>query len=158
MKQILFTLTILILTAGFASAQYNKCGPAVPVFSVYYSHEAGTRYGLGIEAGSQGVESPFGLYAGFYLKKLAPQALKSDSSGFTMRGSLYLKGAFRLNQPTGRGSIFLTAAPELSVQTGFDLKSGLRFMLPLSGKKALGLEPLYSVRQRNFSFNLIAAF
>ena len=76
MKQILFTLTILILTAGFASAQYNKCGPAVPVFSVYYSHEAGTRYGLGIEAGSQGVESPFGLYAGFYLKKLAPQALK----------------------------------------------------------------------------------
>lgn len=141
-----------------ASAQYDKCAPSVPVFALYYSHEANTKYGLGIEAGVQGIDSRFGIYAGFNFKKMSTSYTQKDTTDFATRGSLYIRGAYRLTQPGVRGSVFLTAAPEISVQTGFDLKTGLRFMMPLGGKKALGFEPLYSFKQKTLSFNLIASF
>ena len=160
MKQILF-IAVVFLCSAFSSklsAQYDKCGPAVSLISAYYSAEAHTKFGGGLEAGMQGIESPFGMAAGFRFQKMSDNYFKSDSASFNLKTSLYLKGMMRLNQPTGMGSVLLVAAPELSVQTGFDFKAGARFMLPINGRKAIGIEPLYSVRYRTISLNILAAF
>ena len=160
MKQILLIAVVLVSSAFYSklSAQYDKCAPVVSIVSLYYSAEAHTKFGGGFEAGMQGIESPFGILAGFRFQKMSDKYFKTDSASFNLKSSLYLKGMMRLNQPTGRGSVLMVAAPELSVQTGFDLKAGARVMLPISGRKAMGIEPLYSVRHRTISLNIIAAF
>jgi hypothetical protein len=160
MKPTLF-IAVLIISSLFStevSAQTDKCAPSVSIVSLYYSAEAHTKFGAGFEIGMQGMESPLGMMAGFRFQKMSDNYFKGDSASFNLKSSLYLKGMMRLNQPTGRGSVLLVGAPELSVQTGFDFKAGTRFMLPLNGKKALGIEPLYSFRYHTVSLNLIAAF
>ena len=160
MKPVLFIAVIVIssLRSSKIFAQTDKCAPAVSIVSLYYSAEAHTKYGGGFEIGMQGMESPLGLLAGFRFQKMADNYFKKDTASFNLKTSLYLKGMMRLNQPTGRGSVFVVAAPELSVQTGFDLKTGMRLMVPVNGRKAFGIEPLYSVRYKTFSLNLLAAF
>ncbi len=158
MKKIFLLMFISAIIGFTASAQYDKCAPSAPVFAMYYTREANTKYAFGLEAGVQGMESRFGIYAGFNFKKMSSTYMQKDSTDFGTRGSLYIRGAYRLTQPGVRGSVFLTAAPEISVQTGFDLKTGLRFMMPLGGKKAIGFEPQYSFKQKTLSFNLIASF
>ena len=160
MKPILIIAAVILssLCSTKVSAQIDKCAPAVSIVSLYYSAETNTKYGGGFEIGMQGIESPIGFLAGFRFQKMADNYSKKDSVVSGVKSSLYMKGLLRLNQPTGKGSVFLVAAPELSVQTGFDLKAGTRFMLPINGRKAIGIEPLYSVRHHTFSLNLIAAF
>lgn len=153
----IFYFMILLCYSITAGAQ-SKCGPAVPVLAVYYTHQPDTKFGFGLEGGTQGIESPFGLYGGFYFIKMSEKFMKTDSTDFSLRGSLYIRGAVRLTQAEGRGSVFFTAAPEVSVQTGFDFKTGLRFMLPINGKKAIGIEPLYSFKNQMLSVNILAAF
>lgn len=160
MKPVLFIAAVVISSfySSKAFAQTDKCAPAVSIVSLYYSAEAHTKFGGGFEIGMQGMESPLGLLAGFRFQKMSDNYFKNDSASFNLKASLYMKGMWRLNQPYGRGSVFVVGAPELSVQTGFDLKAGMRFMVPINGRKAFGIEPLYSVRYKTFSLNLIAAF
>jgi len=155
---IIATLIISSFYSSKAFAQTDKCAPAVSIVSLYYSAESHTKFGGGFEIGMQGIESPLGVLAGFRFQKMSDNYFKKDSAAFNLKSSLYMKGMLRLNQPYGKGSVFLVAAPELSVQTGFDLKVGSRFMVPVNGRKAIGIEPLYSLRYHTFSLNLIAAF
>jgi len=147
----------LLLMAGSVEAQDN-CPPQVPVVALYYTKTPQTKYGIGLEIGTQGTDSPWGFYAGYQYRKLSDARSKSDSAGFGSEGSLYVRGAYRLNGPETGTKLFITAAPEISVQTGFDFKGGIRCMLPLGGKKALGIEPVYGIKSRTFGVNLIAAF
>jgi len=147
----------LLLTAGGVGAQ-DYCPPHVPVVALYYTKTPQTRYGIGLEIGTQGTDSPWGFYAGYQYRKLSAERTKSDTAGFGSEGSLYVRGAYRLNGSDAGAKLFVTAAPEISVQTGFDLKAGIRCMLPIGGKKALGLEPVYGIKSRTFGVNLIAAF
>ena len=159
MKHIL-TISVFILAAGFtAQAQYDKCAPNVNLVTVYYTAEAHTNYGFGFEAGMQGVDDRIGYFAGFQFQRMSDSYFKKDTASFKLRAAFYLKGTYRINEEVeGKGSLFLVAYPSLSVQTGFDFKSGIRGVLPLSESKAIGIEPAYSVRYKTASLNVMMFF
>ena len=160
MKKLLILAIILITSfACCLKSSAQNCGDPVSILSAYYTYEPHTKFGVGFEAGSQGVDSRLGYYAGIRLTMLKqPVYIKQDSAQLDYRLAFYLKGTVRLTSQESKGSLFVVAAPQMSLQSGFDVHSGLRYMYPLSGKKGIGVEPLYSVRQRNVSLNFILAF
>ena len=159
MKHIL-TLTIVVLSAlSSIHAQYDKCASSVSLITVYYAVEAHTKFGFGFEMGMQGVESRVGYFAGLQFQKMSDSYFVKDTASFRLRSALYLKGSYRINDdPSGKGSLFLIASGSLSVQTGFDAKPALRFVLPLSENKAVGVEPSYSLRYKTVSLNVLVIF
>ena len=159
MKHII-TISILILAAVFsANAQYDKCAPNINLINIYYTAEAHTNYGFGFEAGVQGVDDKIGYFAGFQFQRMSDGYFKKDTASFKLRAAFYLKGTYRINEEVeGKGSIFLVAYPSLSVQTGFDFKSGFRGVLPLSESNAIGIEPAYSIRYKTASLNVMLIF
>ena len=159
MKQILAIITVFLSTAIAANAQYNNCAPSISLLTFYYTAEPNTKYGFGIETGNQGIDSRLGYFAGIQFQELSHSYIVKDSVNFTFRANIYLKGTYRLNEdPVGKGSIFLVASTCLSVQTGFDFKPGLRFVLPFNEKNAIGLEPSYSMNYKTASLNVLVIF
>jgi len=158
MKHIL-TIAILLSTIFSASAQHDKCAPNINLVTFYYTYESHTNYGFGFEAGTQGIDSRIGGFAGFQFQRMADGYFKKDTASFKLRAALYLKGAYRINEEVeGKGSLFLVAYPSLSVQTGFDFKTGLRGALPLSERNAIGIEPAFSFRYKTASLNVMVFF
>jgi hypothetical protein len=158
-KLLILTLVLITSFIGAMQSSAQNCGDPVSIMSAYYSYEPHTKFGIGFEAGSQGVDSRLGYYAGIRLTMLKqPEYTKQDSAMLDYRLAFYLKGTVRLSSFDSKGSLYVVAAPQMSLQAGFDVQSGLRFMYPLSGKKGIGLEPLYSVRQKNVALNFILAF
>ena len=159
MKHILTTSILFFAVIFTAQAQYDKCAPLANLMSVYYTFEPHTSFGFGFEAGTQGIDSRVGGFAGFQFQKMSDGYFKRNSAGFKMRASFYLKGTYRINEEVeGKGSIFLVAYPSLSVQTGFDFKSGLRGVLPLNERNAIGIEPAYSLVHKSASLNVMVFF
>lgn len=150
-------LLFLVLVSVMPVAAQN-CGGPVSVIAPYYSYEAHTKFGVGLEAGIQGVDSRTGLYVGFSYQQLTTNYQKRDTSGFNYRSSFYLKGTLRINDHESAGSIFLVASPQLSLQSGYDVLTGLKFMYPFFGKTGMGIEPLYSLKQKDVRVNFIVAF
>jgi hypothetical protein len=156
MKKIPAIIIVLLSVSFTARAQYDKCAPSVSLITFYYTAEAHTKYGFGFEAGMQGVDSRVGYFAGIQFQKMTDNYFVKDTASFRLRAGFYLKGTYRINEdPCGKGSIFLVGSTGLSVQTGFDFKPGLRFVLPLSEKKALGVEPSYSLNYKTVSLNVL---
>jgi hypothetical protein len=125
-----FTLAVLLLVLACSQkALAQKCGAPVPITSVYYAHETHTRFGFGVESGTQGIDSPFGLYAGVNFLKYTEDFQKSDSTAYDFKSNFYIKGTYRITGADGGGSIFLVAAPSMSMQTGLDMQTGIKAML-----------------------------
>jgi hypothetical protein len=160
MKKNWATLIAVFLVTGFLmKPAAQQCGAPAPVISIYYPISAGIKYGLGLEAGHQGVDSPVGIFGGFYFQSLPAAAIGKDSAGTDkFRTAFYLKGLFRLTRTEGVASLYLVAAPQLDGQSKMDIRSGLRIMFPLGEKRGLGIEPLYSIKQKSLTVNLLMAF
>lgn len=160
MKKNWATLLLVFLGTGFImKPAAQQCGAPAPVISVYYPVSAGIKYGLGLEAGHQGVDGPVGIFGGFYFQSLSAGAMRKDSAGTDkFRTAFYLKGLFRLTGTEGLASLYLVAAPQLDGQSKTDFGSGLRIMFPLGEKRGLGIEPLYSIKQKSLTINLLMAF
>lgn len=160
MKQkIVTTLVLVFIMAGPGKSIAQNCGGPMPVITVYYPFQPGTCFAAGLEAGYQGMDSPFGFFAGFNLQSFSNTRIKKDSTeNSSFRSSFYLKGSFRLCRLEGVTSLYLVMAPQLSKRSDMDLRSGLRLMFPLGEKNGIGLEPLYSIREKNIMVNLMLAF
>lgn len=150
-------LAVCVLALAFSTSAQH-CGAPVPITSVYYQHRPGASFGLGLEAGMQGVDSRLGYYAGVTFVKVPTYSAKPGASPGSFTTNFYAKGTFRLTQPGARGSLFVVASPLVNSKAGTDLQAGLRFMIPIEGKKGIGVEPLYAVRERNLSVNVVLAF
>ena len=155
-----FFTPIFLLAAVFtANAQYDKCAPLANLVSVYYIAEPHTNYGFGFEAGTQGIDTRVGYFAGFQFQKMSDGYFVKDTVSFKLKAAFYLKGTYRINEEVeGKGSLFLVAYPSLSVQTGFDFKSGVRGVLPLSERVGIGIEPAFSLRHKTASLNVMVFF
>jgi hypothetical protein len=156
------TLIAVFLVTGFLmKSAAQLCGAPAPVISVYYPVSAGIKYGLGLEAGHQGVDGPVGIFGGFYFQSLSASYTRKDTDSAgrdNFRTAFYLKGLFRLTRSEGVASLHLVTATQLDGQSKMDFRSGLRLMFPLGEKKGVGIEPLYSVKQKSLTVNLIMAF
>jgi hypothetical protein len=162
MKKNWATLLAVFLVTGFLmKSAAQQCGAPAPVISIYYPVSAGIKYGLGLEAGHQGVDGPVGIFGGFYFQSLSAGAIRKDSDSTgkdKFQTAFYLKGLLRLTRTEGVASLYLVAAPQLDGQSKMDFRSGLRLMFPLGEKRGLGIEPVYSVKQKSLTVNLLMAF
>jgi hypothetical protein len=162
MKKNWATLIAVFLVTGYLmKTAAQQCGAPAPVISVYYPVSAGIKYGLGLEAGHQGIDGPVGIFGGFYFQSLSDGAIRkdADSAGTDrFRTAFYLKGLLRLTRTEGVASLYLVAAPQLDGQSKMDFRSGLRIMFPVGKNRGLGIEPLYSVKQKSLMVNLLMAF
>lgn len=160
MKRILFfTVPLMALCIISSSLQAQKCSGPVPVVSVYYPIEKGMKYGIGLEAGNLGGDSPFGLFAGFNVQKKSELYQKQDSSyAYDLKSSFYIKGTFRITRIENAVSLYAIAAPQVSLEKGLEFQPGFRVVFPVGQKLALGVEPMFSLKERRGVMNLHISF
>jgi len=147
-------LAVLFLSINKLQAQQQSCTEPANVITAYYSYIPHFKYGVGFEGGRLSNLSPFGYFAGCSFQVFKDKVSKTDSTHSTdMLADFYLKGAYRLTRVENFVSIFAVASPRYSLEAGFDLQQGLRFIFPFSERIAMGVEPMYAVRQNNFLVN-----
>jgi hypothetical protein len=152
-------LTVLFFTICKSYAQQQSCTEPANVLTAYYIYAPHFKAGGGFEAGRLSSESPFGYFAGVTFQVFSEKVSKSDSTKSTdMLSDFYLKGVYRLTRVENFVSIFAVVSPRYSMQAGFDLHQGLRFVFPFSERVAMGIEPIYAVRQNNFQVNFQFSF
>jgi len=160
MKKIVYlslSFACLLLTALRSSAQ--KCSGPIPVVSVYYPYENGMKYGIGLEAGNLGGDSPFGLFAGVNIQKKSDLYKKMDSAySYDYKSSFYMKGSYRITRIEKAVSFYAIASPQLSLEKGFDFQAGFRVVFPIGQRMGLGIEPMYSFKERKAVMNFHISF
>jgi hypothetical protein len=75
-------------------------------------------------------------------------AKSSDQSKYNTRFSLYMKGQFRIID-----RLYLVVSPQFVNLTSFETGTGLRYVLPISRVLGIGIEPTYSIIEKQFSIN-----
>ena len=110
----------------------------------------------GFEAGYIGQASKFGYTAGFQLEfhqagKPGGEEIANETGNLF---KMFVKGTYRIYRKENKRMILVTLSPELNMNSAFDLKTGLRFMFPVSPKFGFGLEPNASVLNGNIAANL----
>jgi hypothetical protein len=158
MKKLTGIIAILTFLLFAQQAHAQKCGLPVPITSVYYLHTPHAKFGIGLEAGSQSIETPFGIFAGVNFARLTEEYQKSGAGDYDFSSSFYLKGLVRITPRDRGGSLYFVGSPAVSMQTGVDFRTGLRAMFPLGRRMGVGVEPLYSIRQKELSVNFVIAF
>ena len=147
-------LIVLFFSISRSFSQQQSCTEPSNVLTAYYIYAPNFKTGVGLEAGKLSSESPFGYFAGCTFQVFSEKVSKSDSTKSTdMLSDFYVKGVYRLTRVENFVSIFAVVSPRYSLQAGFDLHQGLRFIFPFSQRVAMGLEPIYAVRQNNFQLN-----
>lgn len=148
-------ILLLSIIVFFLSYQgHSQCSEPSSILSAYYSYAPNSKFGMGIEAGKLNSKSPWGVFAGCNFQLFNEQYRKTDTAiSDNMVTRIYFKGTYRVTRIEHVLSFFVVASPQYSLQTGFDLQAGTKFIFPLSDKMAIGTEPLYSIKQNSFLLN-----
>lgn len=125
--------------------------PSFPSVTVYQSIQ-GNGIGFGAEAGTWNKDaSRFSYFVGtsmIWMNDKQQNGEKVMSSAKQVQLSFYLKGQYRL-----ASQLYVIAAPGIVDLSTFDLKTGLRYVIPITSIIGIGLEPSYSLNQKQFVFN-----
>jgi hypothetical protein len=128
--------------------------PASSILTAYYTYTPNSKFAMGLEAGRLNNISPLGIFGGVTFQLANEKYLKKDSANSNdFISNVYFKGTYRLTRIDNVVSAFVVASSHFSVQTGFDLQPGFRFIVPVSGRVGLGCEPLYSIKQNTYMLN-----
>jgi hypothetical protein len=147
----------LILTSYQTFAQ--KCSGPIPVVSLYYPYQKGMTWGIGLEAGNLGGDSPFGIFAGFNVQKKSELYKKLDSAyTYDLKSSFYIKGSYRITRLGNAVSLYAIASPAISLEKGIDLQPGFRVVFPFGCRMGLGIETLYSLKEKQAVMNFHISF
>ena len=153
---ILWTVLLFSITKGFAQ---QSCEQYSNVITPYYIYAPNFKSGIGFEAGKLNSDGPLGFFAGCTFQLFKDKVSKTDSTKTTdMLADFYVKVGYRLTRVDNFVSIFAVASPRYSLEGGFDMHQGLRFIFPFSDRVALGIEPMYAIRQNNFLVNFQLSF
>jgi len=153
---ILLTVSFFILAKGFSQ---QSCEQFSNVLTTYYTYAPNFKSGVGFEAGKLSNDGPLGFFGGCSFQIFKDKVSKIDSTKSTdMLADFYVKVGYRLTRVDNFVSIFAVASPRYSLQGGFDLHQGLRFIFPFSDRVAMGIEPMYAIRQNNFLVNFQLSF
>jgi hypothetical protein len=146
----------LILSFAFGQLRAQKmykdcCDPDFGSATLYYSVQAGSPIGFGVEAGQWNKEkSRFSYFLGSRLQWFQEtlDQTKPSNTDQTAKFYLYMKGQMRVVS-----GLYLVVAPELVNLSTLDATTGIRFVIPVGQIMGIGLEPTYSIVSRQFSFN-----
>jgi hypothetical protein len=146
------TILLLTLSVFYFQSYSQDCKTFTPIVSAYYILDAKPGVKTGFEAGYIGHGSRFGYSVGFEMefhdqeKPLGEEYANQTGDMFKM----YFKGNYRIYKKANN-LILLTLSPEINMKSRFDLKTGIRFLIPVSQKFGFGLEPSASLLNGNFS-------
>ncbi len=145
----------LLFSLSMVRAQ-EKCGscsiPSFPALTVYHAFEKGPAMGLGMEAGNWKKDAgKFSYFLGMEIlwpEQIGIKGKSPDVISNELMISFYWKGQYKI---TNR--IYLIAQPELINFSSFDLRAGLRYVMPLTRVVGIGFEPGYSLINRQVSLH-----
>lgn len=148
-------LAICLLAFSSGYSQLRDCPdcvvPSFQAFTIYYTLQPGSTFGLGFEAGNWNKDaSRFSYFLGSKIQwfQFNPNSEKFSNVAENIRFSLYVKGQARLVD-----RLYFELSPEFVNLSTFDLGLGLRYTYPLSESLGIGIEPTYSIVQKEYSLN-----
>jgi hypothetical protein len=125
--------------------------PSFPSVTLYQSFQTGHGIGFGAEAGTWNKDSgKFSYFVGTSMVWVENNQTDVKTIGSQKQAllSFYLKGQYQLTN-----HLYVIAAPGIVDLSYFDLRTGLRYVFPLTNEIGIGLEPAYSFNQRQFVIN-----
>lgn len=151
------TILFFALICAFHQKSISQdCKKFTPVAIAHYLLDGEPGFKAGFEAGYIGQSSRFGYSAGFQLEFHEPGKTGGEDVA-NATGNLFkmfFKGTYRIYRKENKKLILLTLSPELNMNAVFDLKTGVRFMFPVSSKFGFGIEPHTSLMNGNVGANL----
>jgi hypothetical protein len=148
----LFGILILSGFAGKSQANTsNCCGSSFGAVTLYYSVLPGSNFGFGMEGGNWNKESsPFSFFLGAKMQWYHQPSTggKTINNNEYINYGLYVKGQFKIVD-----ELYITAAPQFVNMSSFDFSPGLRYVLPVANGFGVGLEPSYSIVQKQFTLS-----
>ncbi len=147
------SIFLFFFFAGYAQKEHRDCCiPAFGSITMYHSYQPGSVIGFGMEAGKWNKEaSRFSYFLGTKLQWFGTSessAKSSEESKYYSRVSLYMKGQLRIID-----RLYLVVSPTFVNLTSFETGAGLRYVLPISRVIGIGVEPTYSIVEKQFSIN-----
>jgi hypothetical protein len=149
------TLCILLVFSGlFAKSQANAtncCEQSFGEVTLYYTVQPGSTFGFGMEGGNWNKESSrFSYFLGtkMFWYRQAIDGDKISSNNNFINFYLYVKGQYRILD-----ELFIVASPQMVNLNSFDFSPGLRYVFPLGNGMGIGLEPSYSIVQKQFALS-----
>ena len=153
-KTTLLALTIIsfLQVSELKSQNCKLCSiPSFPSVTFYQSFQTGHGVGFGAEAGTWNKEaSKFSYFVGTSMVWVE-NTQKDVKTTLTQKQALlsfYLKGQYQI-----ASRLYIVAAPGIVDLSYFDLQTGFRYVFPLTSAIGIGLEPAYSLNQKQFVFN-----
>jgi hypothetical protein len=148
-------LCVLLVFSGLLARSQAKatncCEQSFGEVTLYYSVLPGSTFGFGMEGGNWNKESSrFSYFLGTRMQWYR-QAINGDKINSTNNYTnfyLYVKGQFRIVD-----ELFIVATPQLVNLNSFDFAPGLRYVFPIANGLGVGLEPSYSIVQKQFALN-----
>jgi hypothetical protein len=141
-------------------AQGKSCREcSIPGFesvTLYYVAQPHSNVGFGMEAGHWNKEeSRFSYFLGAKMQwfQWDPNSDKYSNRAENIHFAVYLKGQFQIID-----RFYFVASPQLLNLTSFELGLGARYVYPISDVIGIGLEPTYSIMQKECSLNLNVHF
>lgn len=156
-SRIMITGAVMALTLICQQTNAQKkcpdcCLSSFGAATLYHTMQSGSTYGFGLEAGKWNKEeSRFSYFMGMKMQwfNTATTVTKSASNpDNVMRFSVYVKGQFEL-----MNRLYVVASPQLVNLTSFEAGLGVRWVYPITTGIGIGLEPTYSVVQKQCSLN-----
>jgi hypothetical protein len=125
--------------------------PSFQSVTMYYIAQPHSSFGFGMEAGTWNrSESRFSYFLGARMQwfRLDPNSAKFNNVADNVRFSLYVKGQARIVN-----RFYLEVSPMFVNLTSIDAAVGLRYSYPLSDVIGIGIEPTYSIVQKEYALN-----
>jgi len=144
----------LLLSLSFSgNAQSGTCRdcfvPSFGAITLYHVTQPGTNFGLGFEAGCWNKdESRFSYFMGAKFQWFSSSADKSQNNADKIHYSLYVKGQFEVIN-----RLYIVVAPAFVNLSSFETQAGIRYVFPITKFIGVGLEPGYSIVQKQYSLN-----
>jgi hypothetical protein len=149
----LFSLIFLLSLTTHAQEKCSACSiPSFAALTVYHTIQTGPGMGFGIEAGKWTKDAgKFSYFLGTEILWSAnrERSLKGpDNNSKDQMISFYWKGQYKI-----ANRFYLIVQPELANLSSFEMRTGIRYVMPLTKIIGIGLEPGYSFIEKQWSLN-----
>ena len=149
---LLFIASFLSVTAIQAQEKCGACSiPSFAALTVYHTWQSGPAMGIGMEAGKWKKDAgKFSYFLGtemFWSEKTENNP-KTTVNSKELIISFYWKGQYKI-----ANRFYLIAQPEIVNLSSFEMRTGIRYVMPLTKIIGIGLEPGYSLIKKQWSLN-----
>jgi hypothetical protein len=125
--------------------------PDFAAVTIYHTLQTGPGMGFGVEAGKWKKDA--GKFSYFLGTEVLWGSSQENNGKTTTRSktvviSFYVKGQYKL-----ANRLYVIAQPELVNLTNLELRSGIRYVLPITKTMGVGLEPGYAFVGKQCSLN-----